>query len=192
MNEEVIEDYEPLVANHRMDDIAPVLDLAIAWLDLTYRVNLLFNRQPKTLLQDISGCIDFGTITAIMGPSGAGKTTLLKCFNGRAITGMDCRSKLYTSRSFEIKSCFIVQDVKEHLLFGLTALQSNTYSSRLKNKARNVNHSAITTKLLMDLSITSMANTSVQKCSGGQQKRIAIALELIAQEKPNRSLSMLM
>jgi hypothetical protein len=37
----------------------------------------------------------------------------------------------------------------------------------------------------VSLNITNTANTFVDKCSGGQQKRIAIALELTAEDKPN-------
>ena len=37
----------------------------------------------------------------------------------------------------------------------------------------------------MSLNITNTANTLVDECSGGEQKRIAIAVELSAEDKPN-------
>jgi ABC-2 type transport system ATP-binding protein len=39
--------------------------------------------------------------------------------------------------------------------------------------------------LLTELMISDIANTYVEKCSGGEQKRLAIALELTSQIKPN-------
>ena len=110
------------------------VQLAIAWIGLTYSVKTGFTQKTKTILNDIHRSIDFGTITAIMGPSGSGKTTLLKCISGREIKGIDRNTKIYVNKEIEIKSYFIVQEVKEHLLMGLTTIQSILYSSKLKNK----------------------------------------------------------
>ena len=159
-------------------------DLAIAWIGLKF-----YGRQGMktlTLLNDINGSIELGKITAVMGPSGAGKSTLLKCINGREINGLDCSTDIYLNSVIDIRSCFIVQDVKEHLLFGLTALQSLIYASRLKNrKIHNFDHKTKAQELLNELTIDDITEKYVEKCSGGEQKRLVIALELISEAKPN-------
>ena len=159
--------------------------MAIAWIGLKYCVKTGFTRKTKTILNDINGSIDFGTITAIMGPSGAGKTTLLKCISGRETKGIDRNTKIYVNKDIEIKCCLIVQEVKEHLLNGLTTLQSIVFSSKLKNRRKGFNHELNARNILMSLNITNTVNTCVDECSGGEQKRIAIALELTAEDKPN-------
>ena len=160
--------------------------LAIAWIDLKFSGRSLFYQKPKPILKEISGSIDFGTLTALMGPSGAGKSTLLKCINGRYLKGIDKSSDIYLSVDQKIRSCFIVQDISEHLLNGLTAIQSLIYASKLKNAdEEECDHRNNARKLLSDLMIGDIEKTSVEKCSGGEQKRLAIALELTAIRKPN-------
>ncbi|CAG2179797.1 unnamed protein product, partial [Oppiella nova] len=135
----------------------------------------------------ISGSVDFGSLTALMGPSGCGKSTLLKCINGRNMEGLDSGTKVYLSSAKKIRSCFIVQDISEHLWVGLTGIQSLTYASKLKNvrEHQEVNHRKYARKLLSDLSIGDTEGTNMENCSGGEQKRLAIAQELMALRKPN-------
>ena len=74
-------------------------NLAIAWVDLNFFEPKFFGkRKPKRILCGVSGSIDFGTLTALMGPSGAGKTTLLKCLNGYQMNDIEGCSQIYLSR----------------------------------------------------------------------------------------------
>ena len=157
--------------------------LAIAWLDLKFYGRSLICGRGKPILNEISGSIDFGTLNAMMGPSGAGKSTLLKCINGRQKSSRD--TNIYLSAERNIKSCFIVQDVSNHLLYGLTAIQALIYASKLKNIGEQCNHRKNAKKLLSDLMIGDIEKTPVENCSGGEQKRLVIALELTAINKPN-------
>ena len=162
-------------------------NLAIAWIDLKFYGQSFFGQKTNPILNEISGSIDFGSINALMGPSGAGKSTLLKCINGRQMNGVDKISEIYLSAHTTIRSCFIVQDISEHLLNGLTAMQSLIYASKLKNcnEDDECDHKINAKKLLSDLMISDTENTAVERCSGGEQKRLAIALELTAVRKPN-------
>ena len=101
--------------------------LSIAWIDITLKVNKTFYSEEKLILRGIKGFIEFGTLTALMGPSGAGKTSLLRCLNGMHRNLMTKESKIYLSNSTKIRTCFIAQDQREHIISGLTAEQSITY-----------------------------------------------------------------
>ena len=81
----------------------------------------------------MNGQINFGALTALMGPSGAGKTTLLRCINGFNRSDLSNDSMFYVNKTKSLRQCFIVQEQKEHLLMRLTVKESLMYSSLLKN-----------------------------------------------------------
>ncbi|CAG8044337.1 unnamed protein product [Penicillium nalgiovense] len=58
---------------------------SLAWKDL--HLTLRKDGEERTLLQHIDGCIESGTLTALMGVSSAGKTTLLNVLAGRMDIG---------------------------------------------------------------------------------------------------------
>ena len=182
--------------------------LAIAWNNLSFLRKSLFNE--KLILNNLRGTIHFGTITALMGPSGAGKTTLLRCLNGTGRTALSNETEIYVNKTKKIKSVFIVQDHKHHLLMNLTVRESLMYSSMLKNnnfvneqkkihqsnggtesletialEQIEFNHKLNVNKILSELMLTSCADNKVSQCSGGEQKRLSIGLELTPRIKPN-------
>jgi len=161
--------------------------IAVAWIDLTFRIKPLFMRKEKIILNSLNGSVNFGSLNALMGPSGAGKTTLLKCINGRKNSGLTEDSKIYLSSSEKIRSCFIGQHEKEYLIMGLTAKQNLIYASKLKNSGQNldIDHENNVMNLLSELMMKDIANNKVEDCSGGEQKRLSIALEMTQYIKPN-------
>ena len=112
---------------------------------------------------------------------------MLKCINGQNKAGIGEATEFFVSKERSIKSCFIVQDEKEHLLMGLTGGESLIYASRLKNSSteKSLDHSKNAKILMKDLMISDTANTIVKNCSGGEMKRLAIAMELTSFVKPN-------
>jgi ABC-type multidrug transport system ATPase subunit len=70
---------------------------------------------------------------------------------------------------------------------GLTGRESLIYASKLKNSLveNNIDHSKNASTLMNDLMISDTANTLVGNCSGGEQKRLAIGMELASLIKPN-------
>lgn len=86
-----------------------IKETAIAWVNLTYQVKPYIWSPLKTILTGIYGSVEFGTITALMGPSGAGKTTLLNCINGKLNDGLDENTKIYLNAKQKIRSCFVAQ-----------------------------------------------------------------------------------
>lgn len=206
--------------------------LALAWLDYTFSKSG-FLQGRKTILKSLYGQINYGTITALMGPSGSGKTTLLKCLNSANSAGLSEESRVYVNKYKPIKSCFIKQDQSEHLLSGLTVMESLVFASKMKNCVAHskmkdeetqtggsltslieeessfsvsdesnksslvqpevetrkadgsFDHKAQALKIICELRLNDCASTVVSKCSGGEQKRLSIGLELTAEVKPN-------
>ncbi|KAH9412903.1 ABC protein, sub ABCG [Dermatophagoides pteronyssinus] len=143
--------------------------------------------RSKLILRNLNGQFRFGTLNALMGPSGAGKTSLLKVLNGQMKTKLCKESQFYLTKYCPTRVCYLTQEVSNHLIPGLTALQSLIYASRLKNvrEESNTNHESIARNILNKLGIADTADTYVQRCSGGERKRLALGLELTSLRMPN-------
>lgn len=140
------------------------------------------------ILQNLSGQFNFGTLNAIMGMSGAGKTSLLNVLTGQFASQLSPESAFYLSRRAPLRKAFIAQHV-DHLFGELTAKQALVFASRLKNandqKVSKIDHEAAALKLLEELAMPEVANRRVERLSGGEQKRLVIALELTSLVMPN-------
>ena len=107
--------------------------ICFAWKLLTLRIPCTLFKEEKVILRQISGFFEFGTINALMGCSGAGKSSLLKSINGLYNDYITNDSIILLSKFLPIRTCFIEQDERQHLIIGLTAGQAMTYASKLKN-----------------------------------------------------------
>ena len=90
--------------------------------------------------------------------------------------------KSNSNKDMKIRSSFIDNNEKDFLLMGLTVKQNLMYASKLKNSLieGNVDHKSNVETVMSELMISDVKNNTTEKCSGGELKRLAIAMELTA------------
>lgn len=137
----------------------------------------------KIGLHECSFEIPSKSLLAVMGPSGCGKSTLLKALNGDAppssgtiyIGGLELNSN-YDYLKTQIG--YVPQDDIVHK--ELTVQQSLYYAAKLR--LNNADDSFIQQKInqvINDLNIGHIRENLVGKISGGQRKRVSIAVEIL-------------
>ncbi|XP_039305436.1 ATP-binding cassette sub-family G member 1 isoform X2 [Solenopsis invicta] len=135
------------------------------------------------ILKGLSGQFKSGNLTAILGPSGAGKSTLLNILAGYRCTEMggsiSINGQIRDMNEFKKMSCYIMQE--DLTQPNLTVLEAMRFAADLKlgrRKSTSEKHAAID-EILSTLGLSEMRNTITNKLSGGERKRLTIALELV-------------
>lgn len=118
-----------------------------------------------------------------MGPSGCGKSSLLNILSGFVrsdVSGsIKVNGKERNDESFRKQSTFIMQEENLHSM--LTVRESMTFAVKLKT-GKTLSEDEQGTKIisiLKTLNLVSHLNTLAGRLSGGQRKRLSIALELV-------------
>ena len=143
----------------------------------------------KTILNNISGKCRSGEVMAILGPSGAGKTSLLNVLTLNAyglkaeITGScTLNGHHLTSELFRRHFCIVPQE-DNHRAF-LTCRETLRFVANFYINGSDEKKDEECEKLLVKLGLDGCANTRVgnaflQGLSGGQRKRLSVALALM-------------
>jgi ABC-type multidrug transport system ATPase subunit len=138
----------------------------------------------KQILKDVSGCIEDGSMLAIMGPSGAGKTSLLKALSlsitsGKVYGSINLNGRKLNNQVFK-EHCFLVEQY-DHWPF-LTCKETLTYAAELllgPGDHLKVVENIIEKMGLQSCEDTKVGNDYMQGLSGGQKRRLSIAIALL-------------
>jgi ABC-type multidrug transport system ATPase subunit len=135
-------------------------------------------------LDNISFTAHPGTLTAVIGPSGAGKSTLARVIAGAArptngAVSLDGRDLHASSASSRSRIGMVPQDDVVH--GRLTVRQALEFAAELRMPAdtRACDRRQVIAAVLEELELTPYAATRIEKLSGGQRKRVSVALELL-------------
>ncbi|KAH6832213.1 white-brown complex-like protein [Perilla frutescens var. hirtella] len=159
----------------------------LAWKDLTVVVSL-GNGDTQNVLEKLSGYAEPGSFTALMGPSGSGKSTLLDALSGRlAANAFLSGTILLNGRRANLSfgtAAYVTQD--DNLIGTLTVRETISYSARLRlpdrmawSDKRALVESTIIEMGLQDCADTVIGNWHLRGISGGERRRVSIALEIL-------------
>ncbi len=148
------------------------------------------NKDKKVLIDHVSGSIT-GGFWAIMGASGSGKTTLLSTLSLRLDTkymNIDgefrLNGKQYSRAVLKAMSAYVMQDDVLHA--ELTVEETLLYAARLRMSSEN-SYEQRKTRIMEVMELMGIThckdviigNTRRKGVSGGERKRVSIAMELL-------------
>ena len=139
----------------------------------------------RELLSHVSARFPLGHFGAIIGPSGCGKTTLLKLVAG-IVDGDEEGTVFWKGRNLE-KEDFLSTEISYVPQFSiaheeLTVRECVEFAMRLRVRAaEGVDRASAVDQLLSEVRMEEFADQRVQVLSGGQRRRLALAMEMTSQ-----------
>ncbi|KAJ3074904.1 hypothetical protein HDU98_009873 [Podochytrium sp. JEL0797] len=140
---------------------------------------------PKFAVRDVSFAAEMGTVFGLLGPNGAGKTTLISILTGLypASYGnaMLAGFNIATDGS-EICQVMGICPQFDILWDDLTVEEHLYFYARMKG-ANAINEKEYVNRALKNVSLVSLANRQTKRLSGGEKRRLSIAIALIGDPK---------
>ncbi|PHJ23850.1 atp-binding cassette g family transporter abcg89, partial [Cystoisospora suis] len=142
-------------------------------------------------LEGFHGCFKPGDCVALMGSSGAGKTTLLNVLSGRITKNVggrvDFNGRTLPPQVSKALSCFVQQDVmffgaltvQEHLSFQAAVRLPPFVSKRERQEIVRSMLDKVGLTKCRDSRIGNVAQRQFNGISGGEQRRLSVATELL-------------
>lgn len=158
--------------------------LNLSFENLTYQVSSgLFcsgKQKFKQVLNGLSGEFCFCELSVIVGPSGSGKSTLLDILSGFQRSNVSgtirLNGEVISTSAVRRQSSYVPQDNKLHDF--LTVGEAMMFAATFRNVKEQTKEVQVQ-QILSSLGIISQLNTFTKQLSGGQLKRLSIALELV-------------
>lgn len=138
----------------------------------------------KTLLDDISFPVGEKSLLAVVGPSGSGKSTLLNALTG--LRPADQGTVLYDGRDLYREYAdlrqrigLVPQDDILHLQLPVRRALLYAAELRFPGDTARAEREARVDEVIAELGLQARADQPVHTLSGGQRKRVSVALELL-------------
>ena len=153
-------------------------DFIVTWKNLSYTITKGWDdkQQVKNVLRNLNGYFKSGQVTVLLGPSGAGKSTFIDCIRGIKNKGFEGEVRIKGIKKVTVG----LVPQHDHLLESLTVNESLVFAFKLRYGSK-INWKKMTKEIIMKFKLDSVLHTTLSKCSGGQRKRVSIALEIIGQ-----------
>ncbi|XP_051118703.1 ABC transporter G family member 15-like isoform X2 [Andrographis paniculata] len=160
----------------------------LVWEDLTVVLPNFGQGPTRKLLHGLNGYAEPGRVLAIMGPSGSGKSTLLDALAGRLSRNIVMSGNiLLNGKKRRLDYGVVAYVTQEDVLLGtLTVREAITYSAHLrlpssmaKEEVKGIVEGTITEMGLQDCADHQIGNWQMRGISGGEKKRLSIALEIL-------------
>ncbi|MFJ5879221.1 FHA domain-containing protein [Streptomyces sp. NPDC093088] len=138
----------------------------------------------KTLLDGVSFPVGEKCLLAVVGPSGAGKSTLLNALTGQRPA--DRGTVLYDGRDLyrdyaELRQRIGLVPQDDILHLQLTVRRALGYAAELRfpEDTERAERQARVDEVIRELGLVERADQPIHSLSGGQRKRVSVALELL-------------
>ncbi|OAY48497.1 ABC transporter G family member 15 isoform X2 [Manihot esculenta] len=160
----------------------------LVWEDLTVLLPNFSEGPTRRLLNGLNGYAEPGKIMAIMGPSGSGKSTLLDALAGRLSRNVIMTGNvLVNGKKRRLGYGGVAYVTQENTLLGtLTVRETLTYSAHLRlpssmtrEEIEGIVQGTIMEMGLQDCADRRIGNWHLRGISGGEKKRLSIALEIL-------------
>jgi ABC-type multidrug transport system ATPase subunit len=148
--------------------------------------SVLFRGEMRTLLDNVEFSVKPGEFVAVVGGSGTGKTSLFRIMTGMEspttgkvlLNGIDFHTQ---SRQFAGQVGFVPQDDIVHS--ELTVKTALYYAAKLRLPPDTTDSECETRvmSVLKDVKLTHRIDSDIKLLSGGERKRVNVALELLTE-----------
>ncbi|NUO46354.1 MAG: FHA domain-containing protein [Streptomyces sp.] len=165
------------------DELQEYVDTGEVSLDVQ-DLSVAVDHGRKTLLDQVSFPVGEKCLLAVVGPSGAGKSTLLGALTGQRPA--DHGTVLYDGRDLyrdyaELRQRIGLVPQDDILHAQLTVRAALTYAAELRfpQDTAKAERQARVEEVIGELGLDQRADQPVHSLSGGQRKRVSVALELL-------------
>ncbi|GBP31659.1 ATP-binding cassette sub-family G member 1 [Eumeta japonica] len=141
------------------------------------------SEHSKLILRGLNGEFRSGQLTAILGPSGAGKSTLLNLLAGYRVSGATgnifVNGEPRNLRQFRKMSRYIMQEDLLQPLLTVREAMNIAADLKLGSDLPHDKKRVVVEEIIQLLRLSGARDTTSERLSGGERKRLSIALELL-------------